>query len=98
MTGQFPNHTVDHINGDKRDNRWCNLRCATFSQNSANAKPKIGRSSAFKGVSRTRKRWQAHIKIGGKSLYLGSFDDEESAHAAYARASEEIFREFARAK
>jgi hypothetical protein len=99
MTGKWPVSLVDHDDTDKKNNAWKNLRLATHSQNSGNAhKKKTARTSRFKGVnwSSDRSKWSAFIKVGGKSIYLGSFEVEEDAYAAYASAARDRFGEFAR--
>lgn len=88
---------VDHINGDKLDNRRSNLRIVTKQQNMFNQRPRKG-SSRYKGVtwfSRTQK-WRAFIKIDGKFRSLGYFDDEKEAALAYDRAARELFGEYAK--
>jgi hypothetical protein len=91
-----PGLDVDHRNGIGLDNRRANLRAATRSENGANQGPRPG-SSSFKGVSRARGgRWQASIKVGGRSRALGYFADEESAARAYDRAARATWGEFAR--
>ena len=76
-TDQF----VDHINHNTLDNRKCNLRVVTKSQNTMNQN--------FKGVSKYGCKWYAHIKINQKMLNLGYYLDEEEALYArwYARAN-----------
>jgi len=64
MTGEWPKSHVDHINGIKTDNRWCNLRLATMSQNKANEGIRESNSSGWKGVSFfLRREDEAHRKI-----------------------------------
>lgn len=92
--GCWPAAQIDHINGDPADNRLCNLREATHSQNVANTRPRNGRP--LKGVTFSNKRWQAQIRVDGKNLYLGRFDTAEEAHAVYAKKAREIHGEFAR--
>lgn len=94
MTGNFPNGLVDHINRNRRDNRWANLREASYSQNAVNTVTHSTRSSP-KGVRRTKYgRFQARIKVSGKNIYIGNFADPESASAAYRKASVDAFGEF----
>jgi hypothetical protein len=87
---------VDHINGNGLDNRRCNLRLATRSQNHANRFKKPGTTSRFKGVRFERNRWHAQIRVQYKKTYLGSFRDEIDAALAYNAAALEAFGEFAR--
>lgn len=98
MTGNWPADLIDHVNCVRTDNRWSNLREATRSQNAANARLAHHNSTGFKGVSFHKKhqRWQANIRADGKYRYLGLFDSPEAAHAAYSRAANQHFGEFAR--
>lgn len=88
---------VDHINRDRSDNRWSNLRAATPAQNRANRKSVEGSSSKWLGVlwNKDRKNWRASIKINGKRTDLGSFKCEDEAAMAYNEAALEHFKEFA---
>jgi hypothetical protein len=87
---------VDHANGDGLDNRRCNLRLATFSQNCANRRPRTDTATGFKGVSRLGNKWRARIQIDGRRTVLGSFATPEQAAAAYDAAALETFGVFAR--
>ncbi len=97
--GYWPTHQVDHINGDKRDNRIANLREATNAQNAANSPRRKDNTSGFKGVrpARTAGKWWANIYVNGKIKYLGTFDTPEAAHEAYLKAAEIAFKDFVRA-
>jgi len=88
---------VDHANGNGLDNRRSNLRPATIAQNSQNRRPPVGGSSKFKGVcwNRVSQKWQAGIKINGKSHYLGLFAAEIDAANAYDEAALEAYGEYA---
>lgn len=87
---------VDHINRNKLDNRRCNLRLCTTRQNSMNRNKQVNNTSGFKGVCQTAKgKWQAQITYKGRSIYLGSFDDPETAAKAYDTAARDIFGEYA---
>lgn len=86
---------VDHINGNRLDNRLENLRIATSKQNSGNSGSRKGSVSKFKGVIRARKKWSAQIAINRKSTYLGMFEREEDAALAYNFAALEYFGDFA---
>jgi len=92
----FLPETVDHINRVKTDNRIENLRAATRSENSVNKSiDRASCSSAFRGVSRFRKKWRANISIANKSVYIGSFADERSAAIAYNEKALSVFGDFA---
>lgn len=90
MTGEWPEQLVDHKNTTPLDNRWDNLRRATPAVNSENVtRARIDNtSSGLQGVSRAKPthRWAARIRVKGRFLYLGRFDDKHEAHAAYVAA------------
>ena len=100
MTGEWPTH-IDHINRDRADNRFSNLRLATQSQNVAN------RTSwnryGFKGISPNPRcktnPWRATIEFqrNGKRVFksLGVYKTKEEAHEAYLSALREVHNEFA---
>ena len=90
---------VDHINGDKLDNRKSNLRICTAQQNGANSRIGKNNTSGYKGVTwnKRRKLWQAQIMVARKNINLGVFSDPKEAHAAYVSAANDNFGEFARA-
>lgn len=88
---------VDHINGDKLDNRRSNLRIATHRQNCSNH-PGYGE---YKGVHEVKnrplkKRFCTRIMVDGKNLYIGYFKTLEEAKAAYDSAAMTLYGEFAR--
>jgi hypothetical protein len=89
---------IDHINGNPADNRICNLREATRSQNLANCKLYANNTTGFKGVSLDRKtgRYFASITKNQRSIPLGGYDTAEEAGAAYMRAAKKLFGQFAR--
>lgn len=89
---------IDHINGDKDDNRLLNLREATRSQNGSNRPAPRNNTSGRKGVvwARRHKKWVAQIVVRGKYFHLGYFDDFDEASLAYESAAKNFFGEFAR--
>ena len=99
MTGEWPPHEIDHINLDKSDNRFCNLREATHSQNNANRRTQINNTAGLKGVGWHKKaqKWQAQIMVNNKQIYLGCFDCPAAAHFAYIVAADVHHGDFARA-
>lgn len=98
--GELPSQ-IDHINGNRRDNRIENLRAATNAENVRNAKKRRGTSSQFKGVvwSPKYRKWIAQIVVperGPRLVYLGIYANETDAARAYDRAALQHFGEFAR--
>jgi hypothetical protein len=81
---------VDHINGDKLDNRRVNLRVVTQSQNSMNRRPYENTKSGYKGVTFSHGRWQARIGSNGIRKTLGYFKTAREAAEAYAIAAKDI--------
>lgn len=98
--GAWPAAEIDHINGDRSDNRRANLRLAAGWQNHANARLSKRNTSGFKGVSFDKRRglWYAYIKKHGRMLNLGLYKTAEAAHAARLAKAKELFGDFARAR
>jgi hypothetical protein len=91
MTGEWPKEFIDHINRNKIDNRWCNLREATASQNNRNKSVNRKNTTGLKGVSAG--------KDGKFRVYicLGTFSSKEEAKNVYDEAAKKIYGEFYRA-
>ena len=88
---------IDHIDGNKHNNRISNLRLCTQQQNSCNRAKPENNTSGYKGVSLSAngKRWVASITARGVTHHLGTFDTTADAHAAYWKAAKELHGEFA---
>ena len=87
--GVMPQDQIDHLNGDKRDNRIANLRdVSQFTNQQNQTRPRTDNISGYRGVSweRGNKRWRAQIRANGRLQYLGYFDCAKEAHAAYLAA------------
>ena len=95
--GRDPEASIDHINGNKLDNRICNLRLASQTQNLGNQRGRRNNPAGYKGVTKVKWGWMARIQFQGRQIYLGLFSSAQAAHAAYCRAAVELFGEFARA-
>lgn len=78
---------VDHINGDRADNRFCNLRIVSKQNNETNRKE---HRNKLPGCIRKRNRYEAYIRKDGKRYYLGSSKSELECHKIYVKAFEEI--------
>ena len=93
-----PKMVVDHVNGDKLDNRKANLRIVTNTQNAQNKKKQVNNTSGFKGVffNKTTNKCVAQIRINGKCKYLGNFSTPEAAAHAYDEAARIYHGEFGR--
>ena len=101
-----PKEEVDHKHGDTLDNRECNLRVATRTQQLQNAAKRPGCASRYKGVKFTHKSrpggpprakpWYARVTVDKKTLGLGYYKTEKEAALAYNKAASHHFGEFAR--
>lgn len=85
---------VDHVNGDKLDNRKKNLRFCTNSENKMNQMKHKDNSLGVKGVSRNKKRFAARVQANKKGYYLGTYDSIDEASRAYKAKAKELHREF----
>lgn len=96
--GAWPKKLLDHVNGNRDDNRINNLREATRSQNKANSKLAKNNTSGFKGVYRSKnnKSWIAMIGFNRNLIYLGTFDTIEEAVQIRQKNFEKLQKEFAR--
>lgn len=94
--GEYKPLYVDHINGNRLDNRRNNLRLATSSQNGLNRGSKPGAASAYKGVLRHGTGWQAQMEFNRTTLYIGWYKDEQEAAWMYDQWALALHREFAR--
>lgn len=85
--GEWPKGLIDHINGDKADNRIANLRDVFADGNSQNIrKPNRRNKSGFMGVIFFQKKWRASITVSGKTKWLGDYATPEEAHQVYLTA------------
>lgn len=85
---------IDHINGDRLDNRRCNLRECSKSQNGAN---RVSRgTSKYLGVYLKNNTWDSCMTVNRKSIFLGSFEKEEDAAIAYNKGAIKYHGEFAK--
>ena len=96
--GVDPDGLVDHVDGDKANNRISNLRVATGVQNQGNSRNPSSNKSGIKGVcwNKKMKRWVAQIGDNKRRVYLGSFLTKEEAAQAYADAARMKFGNFAK--
>lgn len=97
---RWPTDQIDHINGEKADNRFANLREATGAENSHNRRIPRHNTSGVKGVSFDKRygKWRAELQWDGKSHYLGMFNAIEDAAAAVEAARRLHHGAFARAR
>lgn len=98
MTGSWPKAEIDHIDGNRSNNRWDNLREATVQQNRMNSIGQRSRKNPYPGVYRAPCKKVAHIaqiKVDREVIYLGRFDTAEQAYEARKDAERKYFGEFA---
>ena len=86
--GKWPINHIDHIDGNKINNKINNLRDVTAQENRFNI-TKINSNSGYLGVHKTKSKsgsWEARIQVNGKDIYLGNFKTPELASEAYQAA------------
>lgn len=95
--GAWPSGNIDHVNGDRTDNRIANLRIACKVKNAANSGPYKNNKSGYRGVIQSRwGKFTAAIQAHGVERWLGSFETAEEAARAYDAAARAAHGEFAR--
>ena len=94
--GDMPK-TLDHIDGNRVNNKIENLRPASSFQNSHNASIRSDNNSGYKGVGyhSPANKWRARIRYMNKRMSLGLFDTPLEAHKAYCAAADKYHKEFA---
>ena len=93
----FPNSKIiDHINHRRNDNRKCNLRTVTHSQNQMNKGLRSNNTSGVTGVYLNKRdgKWGSYISINKKRIYLGFFNNFDDAVRARKEAEDKYFGEF----
>lgn len=96
--GCEPVAMIDHIDGNKQNNRISNLRDVTHLQNGWNRSTRSWSGTGVKGVTfcKQTKKYRAVLRTGGKTICLGRYANIADARAAYLRAAEKAFGEFMR--
>ena len=95
-SGEWPSMAVDHIDGNKINNRIENLRLADNAQNGWNRGAPKASKSGIKGVTLSQGKWRAQLTVRGMPIYLGQFKCRTAAAYAYAVASKEHHGQFGR--
>lgn len=93
MTETIPKETVDHINGDRSDNRFSNLRCASKSLNCHNQISPTRNSTGLRGVTKLKgcnERYSASVSHKGVKKHIGCFSSAALAHQAYLKEKQKI--------
>ena len=89
--GEWPKGAIDHIDGDKANNRISNLRMTTNSENLQNQrKPMRHNKLGILGVCMAGHKYRTKVHVNGADHYLGVFDTPEEAQAAYLKAKREL--------
>jgi hypothetical protein len=89
--GEWPTEHLDHINGDRTDNRICNLRMVSNAVNMQNLKrARSDNRLNLLGVTAQKNRFRARIQVDGKLKQIGSFLTAEEAHDAYLIAKRQL--------
>ena len=92
--GEYPNQEMDHIDGNRSNNKISNLRHGTHAQNMQNLSLRATNKSGMTGVSWLKNygKWEAYITVNYKKINLGYYDDLQEAGAAYLNAKQDLHR------
>ena len=97
MKGSFPLEVIDHIDGDRANNKWGNLRACSQSENAYNSRMMSNNTSGYKGVSwrDSGKKWCVRVSVKGNYKSFGSFEDYELACLVADEVRDKYHGEFA---
>jgi hypothetical protein len=100
MTGEWPTEVIDHINGNRAEDRWTNLRACTVADNACNRGAQSNNTSGVKGVSWNKKagKWEVHVSARGNNAYLGLYKTLEQATKVAQETREIWHKEYAKHK
>lgn len=92
VTGEWPIAEIDHINGIREDNRFCNLRQATSAENAQNRKAHRNSKTKALGVSlhKSTGTWRMSLSAKGLGRLVGYFKTQEEAIEAYKKAKQAL--------
>jgi hypothetical protein len=89
MTGKNPNNVIDHIDRDKTNNSFSNLRDVSSKENTNNqVRPQANNKTGVRGVIPYVNGYSSQISVNGKNIHLGVFRSIKDAEGAYLSAKE----------
>jgi hypothetical protein len=93
--GEWPKQQIDHIDGNRMNNRLANLRDTSSAVNARNksAPRRDNKSTGILGVTKTRTGFVAQLKVGKKNHYLGTYANPEDAQRAYSEAKRSMHQQ-----
>jgi hypothetical protein len=96
VTGNEPSYEIDHINNIRDDNRWCNLREASSSENGRNRLMRSDNTSGVKGVCWDKEsgKWLAQIWYNNKNMKVGRHETIEAAEEAIRTKRIELYTDY----
>lgn len=89
-TGEQPPEQIDHLDGDRSNNSWANLRASSHAANQQNRCISSRNKSGYTGVRPSLGKWRAEIRSDGVFRYLGTYDTPELADEAYRAAKKSM--------
>lgn len=85
MTKEWPKEQIDHIDGNRDNNRWANLRDVSQAINARNRPEHRQGKKVGPSYRSNLNKWAVEIRKDNKRVYLGVFNTEEEGHQAYIK-------------